>query len=219
MNRSWLSVEEPKIPSNINFWATTTQKRDPISRGGPVCFERSDSVKTDAKCLIFYHFNHLIAKCVVFSIPVICKLQHHQTVEFLSKMSHALTSVSYFCSKSTINLTETPLWSCLSALRSIFTVEVHRYHFEWLPITSNMNIFTRHTLSKQSPPSSFLTMTAGMWTSFSQLLFICRRLSPDILHGWKKKKIKHALLGLSLVPWKNQHPLERRTFFSTLDPP
>lgn len=32
-------------------------------------------------------------------------------------------------------------------------------------------------------------------------------------------KPRPALLGSSLVSWKNQHPLERRTFFSTMDPP
>lgn len=40
---------------------------------------------------------------------------------------------------------------------------------------------------------------AGMWTSFSQLLFIWERLSPDVLHGWE---IKPRRLGSSLVPFK-----------------
>lgn len=131
-NRSRLSLTEPQFTSNINFWATTWHERWSHFTQGKrsVLKEASSCVSTDARCLNFYCLNHLVVEFVIFPFQSIinCSINRlsWNTEQFLSKMSHGYTFLStYLCSKSTINrqvFYKTPLWWCLSGLRSISAV-------------------------------------------------------------------------------------------------
>lgn len=136
------------------------------------------------------------------------------TAEFLSKTIHACTSMSsYLCSKSTINpekdsinLRYDRVWQVQALFLLYSLTDISLSDCWWLQTWT----FSPDTCWANSSPWSFLTPTAGMWTSFSQLLFIWRRLSPDIQHGWKTQTCSS---GIKSGFMEKPTPLRKKDIF------
>lgn len=134
--------------------------------------------------------------------------------QFLSNTIHACTSLtSYLCSKSTINpakdsikLLYDHVWQVKALFLLYGLTDISLSDCWWLQTWT----FSLDTCWANSSPRSSLTPTAGMWTSFSQLLFIWRRLSPDIQHGGKTQTCSSGIESGSI---EKPTPLGKKDFF------